>query len=189
MTAVARCRTVAVVHRSVVVVAVAIVVPIVVAVVVPVPIVVVAVAIVVSIMVAVVVPVPVMITIIIMISVVVAVAVTRWWIWLVEVVSGIEASASVAMATPESHKHCGTVEEHPVDGVAGVDGESPATGAPGERAIEPLACHEAVVLPCAEHEAQVAVADFPPETEHVGAGIYVEQVVTASYCVAVSPSS
>ena len=96
---------------------------------------------------------------------------------LVEVVSGIEAAASVAVATLEGHEHCGTVEEHPSDTVAGVDGERPATSAPDDGTVEPLTGHEAVVLPGAEHITQVAVANFPPKTEHVGAGIYVEQVV------------
>ena len=95
----------------------------------------------------------------------------------VEVVSPVVAAASMAVATPEGYEHCGTMVEHPVHGVAVVDGESPATGTPGERAIEPSAGHVAVVLPGAEHEAQVAVAYFPPEAKHVGAGIYVEQVV------------
>ena len=95
----------------------------------------------------------------------------------VEVVSGIVACAPAAVATLEGHEHCGTVEEHPSDTVAGVDGERPATSAPDDGTVEPLTGHEAVVLPGAEHIAQVAVANFPPKTEHVGAGIYVEQVV------------
>ena len=95
----------------------------------------------------------------------------------VEVVSGIVACAPAAMATLEGHEHCGTVEEHPSDTVAGVDGEGPAASAPDDGTVEPLTGHEAVVLPGAEHKAQVAVAYFPPESEHVGAGIYVEQVV------------
>ena len=95
----------------------------------------------------------------------------------VEVVSGIVACAPAAMATLEGHEHCGTVEEHPSDTVAGVDGEGPATSAPYDGTVEPLTGHEAVVLPCAEDIAQVAVPDFPPKSEHVGAGVDVEQVV------------
>ena len=57
--------------------------------------------------------------------------------------------------------------EHPSDTIAGVDGEGPATSAPDDGTVEPLAGHEAVVLPGAEHKAQVAVADVPPEAEHV----------------------
>ena len=158
-------------------VAVAIGLPIVVvAIVVPVSVVivvVVAVAIMVSSVVAVVVPVSVVV--VIMISVMVAMALGR--VGLVEVVSGIEAAASMAVSTLEGHEDCGTVEEHPSDTIAGIDGECPATGAPDDGTVEPLTGHEAVVLPGAEHIAQVAVANFPPKSEHVGAGIYVEQVV------------
>ena len=170
---------VAVVHRRIVV-AVAIGVSIVVAAVVPVSVVVVAVAIGVPIMIATVVPVSVvvvvvMISVIIMVVIVVAVALGR--VGLVEVVVSIETAASMAVATPEGHEHCGTVEEHPSYTIAGVDGEGPATGAPDDGTVEPLTGHEAVVLPGAEHKAQVAVTNFPPEAEHVGAGINVEQVV------------
>ena len=173
--AVTRHRTVAVVHRRIVV-AVAIVVPTVV----PVSVVVIAVAIGVPIVIATMVPVSVVvivvvIPVIIMVVVMVAMALVR--VGLVEVVSGIEAPTSMAMATLEGHEHCGTVEEHPSDTVAGVDGERPATSAPDDGTVEPLTGHEAVVLPGAEHIAQVAVAHLPPEAEHVGAGIYVEQVV------------
>ena len=143
-------------------VAVAIVVPIVVvAIVVPI------------VVVAIVVPVSIVIVVVIMISI--AMALGR--VGLVEVMSGIEAAASMVVATLESHEHCGTVEEHPSDTIAGVDAECPATSAPDDGTVEPLAGHEAVVLPGAEHKAQVAVTDFPPKSEHVGAGIYVEQVV------------
>lgn len=100
--------------------AVAIMIPIMV----PVPIVVVAVAIMVSIVV------PVSVIVIIVVISVVMVAMTPGRVGLVEVVSGIEAATSMAMATPEGHEHCGTMVEHPSDAVAGVDGESPATGAP-----------------------------------------------------------
>ncbi len=158
-------------------------VPIVVATVVPVSIVVVAVAIGVSIVVATMVPVSVVVVIvvvisvivIIMISVMVAMAPRR--VGLVEVVSGIETATSMAVATPEGHEHCGTVEEHPSDTIAGVDGEGCTGAGPDDGTVEPLAGHEAVVLPGAEHIAQVAVADVPPETEDIGAGIEVEQVV------------
>ena len=100
--AVTRHRTVAVVHRRIVVAAV-----------VPVSVVVVIV---------------VMISVIIMVVVMVAMALGR--VGLVEVVVGIETAASMAVATPEGHEHCGTVEEHPSYTIAGVDGEGPATGAP-----------------------------------------------------------
>ncbi len=162
-------------------IAVAIGVSIVVATVVPVPIVVVAVAIGGPVVVATMVPVSSIVVIIVMISVIVMVvimvAMALGRVGLVEVVSGIEAATSMAMATLEGHEHCGTVEEHPSDTVAGVDGERPATSAPDDGTVEPLTGHEAVVLPGAEHITQVAVADIPPESEHVGAGIYVEQVV------------
>ena len=162
-------------------IAVAMGVSIVVATMVPVPIVVVAVAIGVSVVVATMVPVSSIVVIIVMISVIVMVvimvAMALGRVGLVEVVSGIEAATSMAMATLEGHEHCGTVEEHPSDTVAGVDGERPATSAPDDGTVEPLTGHEAVVLPGAEHITQVAVANFPPKTEHVGAGIYVEQVV------------
>ena len=174
--AVTRHRTVAVVHRRIVV-AVAIMVPIVVATVVPVSVVVVAVAIEVPIVVAAVVPVSVVVVIVVVISVIVMVAMALGRVGLVEVVVGIETSASMAMATTEGHEHCGTVEEHPSDTIAGVDGEGPATSAPDDGTVEPLTGHEAVVLPGAEHIAQVAVANLPPKSEHVGAGIYIEQVV------------
>ena len=155
--------------------------PIMVATVVPVPIVVVAVAIMVPIVVATVVPVSVVVVIVVVISVIVMVvimvAMALGRVGLVEVVSGIEAATSMAVATLEGHEHCGTVEEHPSDTLAAVDGEGPATSAPDDGTVEPLTGHEAVVLPGAEHKAQVAVANFPPEAEHVGAGIYVEQVV------------
>ena len=167
--AVTRHRTVAVVHRRIVV-AVAIMVPIVVAAVVPVSVVVVIVVVI-----SVIIMIVVMISVIIMVVVMVAMALGR--VGLVEVVVGIETAASMAVATPEGHEHCGTVEEHPSDTIAGVDGEGPATGAPDDGTVEPLTGHEAVVLPGAEHIAQVAVAYFPPESEHVGAGIYIEQVV------------
>ena len=156
--AVTRHRTVAVVHRRIVV-AVAIGVPIMIATVVPVSVVVIVV----------------MVAVIIM--VVVMVAMTPGRVGLVEVVVSIETAASMAVATLEGHEHCGTMVEHPSYTVAGVDGEGPATGAPDDGTVEPLTGHEAVVLPVAEHKAQVAVANLPPESEHVGAGIYVEQVV------------
>ena len=167
--AVTRHGTVAVVHRRIVV-AVAIMVPIVVAAVVPVPVVVVAVAIGGPIVVSTVVPVSVVVVIVVMISVIVVVmvAMTPGRVGLVEVVSGIEAATSMAMATLEGHEHCRTMVEHPSDTIAGVDGEGPATSAPDEGTVAPLTGHEAVVLPGAEHIAQVAVANFPPEAEHVG---------------------
>ena len=173
-------RTIAVV---VIVVAVAVGVAVVVATMVPVPVVVIVVVIAVAIgvsivVVATMVPVSVIVVIVVMmISVIVMVAVAHGRVGLVEVMSGIEAAASMIVATLEGHEHCGMVEEHPTDTIAGVDGERPATGAPDDGTVEPLAGHEAVVLPGAEHIAQVAVAYFPPESEHVGAGIYVEQVV------------
>ena len=177
--AVTRHRTVAVVHRRIVV-AVAIMVPIVVAAVVPVPVVVVAVAIGVPIVVATVVPVSVVVivvvvSVIVMVVVMVAMALGR--VGLVEVVVGIETAASMAVATLEGHEHCRTMVEHPSDTIACVDGEGPATSAPDDGTVEPLTGHEAVVLPGAEHKAQVAVTNLPPEAEHVGAGIYIEQVV------------
>ena len=184
--AITRHWTVAVVHRRiviVVVVAVAIAVPVAVAVAVPV-----AVAVVVPVAVAVVVPVSVVMVIVVVVVVDIIIVVVAMShrrivsmsfgrIGSVEVVSGIVACAPAAMATLEGHEHCGTVEEHPSDTIAGVDGEGPATSAPDDGTVEPLTGHEAVVLPGAEHKAQVAVANFPPESEHVGAGIYVEQVV------------
>ena len=154
--AVTRHRTVAVVHRRIVIVVVVVAVPIVVPF-------------------SVVVVIVVVISVVVMIIVMVAMALGR--VGLVEVVSAVEAAASMAVATPEGHEHCGTVEEHPSYSVAGVDGERPATSAPDDGTVEPLTGHDAVVLPGAEHIAQVAVANFPPKTEHVGAGIYVEQVV------------
>ena len=98
-------------------------VPIVVATVVPVSIVVVAVG--VPIMVSTVVPVSVVIVIVVMISVIVVVmvAMTPGRVGLVEVVSGIEAATSMAVATLEGHEHCRTMVEHPSDTIAGVDGE------------------------------------------------------------------
>ncbi len=168
--AITRHVTVAVVHRRiviVVVVAVAIVVPVAVAVVVPVSVV----------MVIVVVVVVDIIIVVVAMSHRRIVSMSFGRIGSVEVVSGIVACAPAAMATLEGHEHCGTVEEHPSDTVAGVDGEGPAASAPDDGTVEPLTGHEAVVLPGAEYEAQVAVAYFPPESEHVGAGIYVEQVV------------
>ena len=117
------------------------------------------------------------VSIIVMIVVMVVVAMALGRVGLVEVVSMVEAAAPMVMATREGHEHCGTVEEHPSDAVAAVDGECPATSAPDDGTVEPLAGHVAVVLPGAEHIAQVAVANFPPESEHVGAGVYVEQVV------------
>ena len=132
-------------------------------------------------MVSIVVPVSVVIVIVVMISVIVMVvimvAMALGRVGLVEVVSGIEAATSMAVATLEGHEHCRTMVEHPSDTIAGVDGEGPATSAPDDGTVEPLTGHEAVVLPGAEHIAQVAVANFPPKTEHVGAGIYVEQVI------------
>ena len=150
---------------------------VVIAAVVPVSVAVVIVVVTVTIMVPIVIAtiVPVSVIVVVMISIMVAMALGR--VGLVEVVSGIEAATSMAMATPEGHEHCGTVEEHPSDTVAAVDGEGPATSAPDDGTVEPLAGHEAVVLPGAEHIAQVAVTHLPPGTEHVGAGIEVEQVV------------
>ena len=52
----------------------------------------------------------VMISVIVMVVIMVAMALGR--VGLVEVVSGIEAATSMAMATFEGHEHCGTVEEH-----------------------------------------------------------------------------
>ena len=162
-------------------IAVAIGVSIVVATVVPVPIVVVAVAIGGPVVVATMVPVSSIVVIIVMISVIVMVvimvAMALGRVGLVEVMSGIEAATSMAVATLEGHEHCRTMVEHPSDTVAGVDGEGCTGAGPDDGTVEPLAGHEAVVLPGAEHIAQVAVANFPPEAEHVGAGIYVEQVV------------
>ena len=160
-------------------IAVAIMVSIVVSTVVPVPIVVVAVAIVVPIMVSTMVPVSVVVVIVVMISVIVVVmvAMTPGRVRLVEVVSGIETAASMAVATLEGHEHCGAVEEHPSDNVAAVDGEGHACVGPDDGTVEPLTGHEAVVLPGAEHIAQVAITNLPPKAKHVGAGIYVEQVI------------
>ena len=126
-------------------------------------------------MVAVVVPAPVVVMVAVVMIVMVAMAHGR--VGLVVVVSAVEAAASMAMATPEGHEHCGTVEIHPSSTVAAVDGEGHTGVGPDDGTVEPLAGHEAVVLPGAEHIAQVAVANFPPKTEHVGAGIYVEQVI------------
>ena len=61
--------------------------------------------------------VPVSIVIVVVVAVMVAMALGR--VGLVEVVSGIEAAASMVVATLESHEHCGTVEEHPSDTIAG----------------------------------------------------------------------
>jgi len=137
-----------------------------------------AVAIVVAIIVA---PVSVVMSIVIasMVSVIVVVmvAMALGRVGLVEVMVGIVAVAPDAVATLEGHEHCRTVEEHPSDTIAAVDAECPACGAPGERTVEMHAGHVAVVLPGAENIAQVAVAHLPPESEHVGAGIYIEQVV------------
>ncbi len=109
-------------------VAVAIVVPIVVvAIMVPVSIVVIVVMVAIVgpvVVVAIVVPVPV-----IVISVIV-VAMASGMVGLVEVVSGIEAATSMAVATGEGDIYSRTIVEHSVDCVAGVDAESPATGAP-----------------------------------------------------------
>ena len=117
----------------------------------------------------------VMISVIVMVVIMVAMALGR--VGLVEVVSGIEAATSMAMATLEGHEHCRTMVEHPSDTIACVDGEGPATSAPDDGTVEPLTGHEAVVLPGAEHIAQVTVANLPPKSKHVGAGIYIEQVV------------
>ena len=166
-----RRRTVAVAHRRIVS-AVAIVVAIIV---VPAAIarrIVSAVAIVVAIIV-----VPVSVVMSIVIASIVAVAMALGRVGLVEVMVSIVAVAPDAVATLEGHEHCRTMVEHPSDTIAGVDGEGPATSAPDDGTVEPLTGHEAVVLPGAEHIAQVAVANLPPEAEHVGAGIYVEQVV------------
>ena len=171
--AITRHWTVAVVHRRiviVVVVAVAIAVPVAVAVVVPVSVVMVIVVVVVVVVVDI-------IIVVVAMSHRRIVSMSFGRIGSVEVVSGIVACAPAAMATLEGHEHCGTVKEHPSDTVAGVDGEGPAASAPDDGTVEPLTGHEAVVLPGAEYEAQVAVAYFPPESEHVGAGIKVEQVV------------
>ena len=156
----------------VIVVAVAIVVPVVVvAIVVPAPVVMISVVMISVVMISVVV------ISVVVISVVIMVAMALGRVGLVEVVVSIETAASMAVSTPEGHEHCRTMVEHPSYTVAGVDGEGPATGAPDDGTVEPLTGHEAVVLPVAEHKAQVAVANLPPESEHVGAGIYVEQVV------------
>ena len=97
----------------------------------------VAVAIMVSIVVSNVVPVSVVIVVAIMIYI--AMALGR--VGLVEVVSAVEASAPVAMATLEGHEHCGTVEEHPSDAVAGVDGEGCTGAGPDDGTVEPLTGH------------------------------------------------
>jgi len=131
-----------------------------------------AVAIVVAIIVA-----PASVVMSIVIASMVSVAMAPGRVGLVEVMTGIVAVAPDAVATLEGHEHCRTVEEHPSDTIAAVDAECPASGAPGERTVEMHAGHVAVVLPGAEHIAQVAVAHLPPESEHVGAGIYIEQVV------------
>ena len=117
------------------------------------------------------------VSVVIVVAIMISVAMALGRVGLVEVMSSIEAAASMVVATFEGHEDCGMVEEHPSDSIAGIDGECPATSAPDDGAVEPLAGHEAVVLPGAEHIAQVAVAHLPPEAEHVGAGIYVEQVV------------
>ena len=126
-------------------------------------------------MVAVVVPAPVVVMVAVVMIVMVAMAHGR--VGLVVVVPAVEAAASMAMATPEGHEHCGTVQAHPSGTVAAVDGEGNTGVGPDDGTVEPLAGHEGVVLPGAEHIAQVAVAYFPPETEHVGAGASIEQVV------------
>ena len=161
----------------VIVVAVAIVVPVVVvAIVVPAPVVMISVVMISVVMISVVM-ISVVVISVVVISVVIMVAMALGRVGLVEVVVSIETAASMAVSTPEGHEHCRTMVEHPSYTVAGVDGEGPATGAPDDGTVEPLTGHEAVVLPVAEHKAQVAVANLPPESEHVGAGIYVEQVV------------
>ena len=96
-----------------------------VSIVVPVSVIVVAVSIMVSMMV----PVSVIVIIIIVISVIV-VAMAPGRVGLVEVMPGIEASASMAVATGEGDIYSRTIVEHSVDCVTGVDAESPATGAP-----------------------------------------------------------
>ena len=132
--------------------------------------------------VAVVAPVPVTVVIsvvaisVVVISVVI-IAMARGRVGLVVVVSTVEAAAPMAVATLEGHEHCGTVEEHSSGTVAGVDGEGRTGVGPDDRTVEPLAGQEAVILPGAEHIAQVAVADVPPEAKHVGPAIEVEQVV------------
>ena len=165
-------RTMAVACRGIVV-AVAIGVSIVVATMVPVSVAVV----IVVVAVAIVVPVSVVVVISVVVISVVIIAMARGRVGLVVVVSTVEAAAPMAVATLEGHEHCGTVEEHSSGTVAGVDGEGRTGVGPDDRTVEPLAGHEAVILPGAEHIAQVAVADVPPETENVGAGIEVEQVV------------
>ena len=81
----------------------------------------------VAIVVPTVVPVSVVVVIIVMISVIVMVvimvAMALGRVGLVEVVSGIEAATSMAMATLEGHEHCRTMVEHPSDTIACVDGE------------------------------------------------------------------
>ena len=111
-------------------VAVAIVVPIVVvAIVVPVSIVVIVVMVAIAIVVPVVV-VAIMVPVPIVIVIIIVIAVASGMVGLVEVMSGIEASASMAVATGEGDIYSRTIVEHSVDCVAGVDAESPATGAP-----------------------------------------------------------
>ena len=121
-----------------------------------------------------------MISVVVMIPIVVVVvmaALAHARVGAVEVVSGIETAGPMAVATLEGHEHCGTVKEHPSDTVAGVDGEGRTGVGPNDGTVKPLAGHVEVILPGAEHIAQVAVADVPPDAEDVGTGIEVEQVV------------
>ena len=167
-------RTMAVACRGIVV-AVAIGGSIVVATMVPVSVAVV----IVMVAVAIVVPasVVVMIAVVMVVMIAAMVAMVPGRVGPVEVVSAVEATVPMAVATSEGHEHCGTVEEHPSDTVAAVDGEGHAGVGPDDGTVEPLAGQEAVILPGAEHIAQVAVTDIPPKAENVGAGIEVEQVV------------
>ena len=99
----------------------------------------------------------------------------------VEVVPGIEAGAPVAVPATEGHIDSGTVLEHTAHGVAAVDGECPAGSRPGERTIKPSAGNVAVVLPGAEHDAEVTVADIPPVAQNIGAVVDIEQIVEVDF--------
>ena len=118
--------------------------------------------------------VPVVVAVVVQVSIMISIAMALGRVGLVKVMTSVETATFVVVAALEGHEDCGTIEEHPSDTITGIDGECPATGAPDDGTVEPLAGHEAVVLPGAEHEAQVAVAHLPPEAEYVGAGIYVE---------------
>ena len=91
-----------------------------------------------------------------------------WRSRVVEVMMGVEACPPMVVSTTVAHEHGRAVHEHPVVMVTTVDGEGPAPSIPNKRTVEVGACQVAVVLHRAEHEAQVAVAQIPPGSEHVG---------------------